>query len=131
MPKGFELKQNVNRQDYYCTECKEITSIYLRGDGKRVLRGKGKPFCAWCGEPIHMERHNSLKHGGVTGRRHWSLKELNRLKELLEQPVTWKEIVKEFEGKHNIWAIRMQVTRNGWEKKFDMRGREKNNYEKV
>lgn len=122
MPKGFELKQNVNRQDYYCVECKEITSIYLHGDGRRVLRVRGKPFCAWCGETIHMERHNSLKHGGVTGRRHWSLSELNLLKELLQQPLTWEQITERFEGKHTVAAVRKVTREKGWKKQYSLRG---------
>lgn len=117
MPKGrsYDLKPRTNRWDYFCRVCKEVFSIY---NGRRDFRGK-VPFCPWCGETIDVEKHKPLKHGGVTGRRHWSISELNLL-QLLQQPLTWEQITVRFEGKHNIQAIRKVARLKGWQKKFDM-----------
>ena len=115
--KAFALEPAAQRKDFYCNECRKVTSVYVR----RKEKSPAKVNCAWCADSYFIEKYSSAKHGYVTGLYGvWSSKDLERLKGLLQLPLTWDEIAEEFVGRRSE-TVRKTALRYGFKKKYQMR----------
>lgn len=119
--RSAELKPHVRRMDFFCTECKQVFSVYSSG-GKG--RPNSKPSCVWCSDSYFVEKYSSVKHGCISGvYEHWTRREIETLQNMLAQPVTWKQIAAAIgDGKRTVGAVRRQAFRMGLEKAFSLRG---------
>lgn len=115
--KRIEVKNINSRIDVYCKSCDEVTSLYITDKSKSKLR---TPHCGYCGESIDTEKYNSNKHGGITGHTPWTTHEVNMLKELMNQKLTWEEIHQRMGDKRCLRALQRYAERHGWTKRYKL-----------
>lgn len=109
------------RKEFYCTPCKRLFSIHtLRGE---TIGATYKPYCPWCGDNVDVQRYNPVKHGFYAGKAFvWTTGQKKKLKNLLEQPLTWPEIAESMGEGISYRGIISFCQRQGWQKKYEFKG---------